>query len=802
MARLRLPPPVDPSIVRAQRELFRSWRIRVWLGLAALLTLGLVQLPLFGVVGFELALVAAAFGSLAGLDLGAALVRRAQAAAARPLDRAVPPWRLVLALAGRAPLAPLAVVVVPLAGAAVHGLWAPTCDWAYGLEAYAIMALASTVLGAGGGVVVGLWVGRTRGLGALAPFAVALALTALGLHRFYSEPPVFSYSPLVGFFPGNLYDEDIRLDPALYWARLEQLATVLALLAATALAVDAPTLRVRLRRRRHRLATGALAVAVPAALCALALRHHAGDLGYAIDAPDIWAELGGVHRTRHFIIHHDDRPDIAADIELIAADHELRLHQVCRTLGVDPARVGTIRSYVFASSEQKGRLMGARRVEMAKPWRREIYLTHEDFPHGSLRHEIAHVVAGTFGSAGFDVSARSVLGLPLLFNPGMIEGVAVAADWPGTRALTPHQSMRAMELLGFAPSAREVLGVRFLTLSSARSYTAAGSFIRFLLDRHGPAPLRALYASGGDFDRAYGTSQAELVRAWREMLATVEVPAADLEAARERFRQRGILQRPCPHANAQRMRRAAQAAGERRAEAIALVRAVCRDEPDEPRYRMILADLLARGAPDEVAEARAIYDAFAAGERGAVLAAEGLSSLATLDGRGGELAAVRGHVERALALPLDDERRRPFEALARALDGPGLGGVFLRGYFFARGGGGLTWALAAAVASGGGDGGGDDGDGALAWYLVGLRAAERGEHTLAAWALDAAFARGLPTPRFVRNAARRLAVSAWRAGDRRALDTALAALTASAYETDRALADDWRERAAFTPPPP
>ena len=47
-------------------------------------------------------------------------------------------------------------------------------------------------------------------------------------------------------------------------------------------------------------------------------------------------------------------------------------------------------SRILSTDEWKS---GARDVEMAKPWRREIYLEHRGFPHGSLRHEIAHAVA-------------------------------------------------------------------------------------------------------------------------------------------------------------------------------------------------------------------------------------------------------------------------------------------------------------------------------------------------------------------------------------------------------------------------
>src|SRR6185503_4424610 len=117
--------------------------------------------------------------------------------------------------------------------------------------------------------------------------------------------------------------------------------------------------------------------------------------------------------------------------------------QVVARTGV--AVPGKIHSYYFANGEQKARWMGARNVEMAKPWRREIYIDHRAFPHTSLRHEIAHVVAGEFGDPLFGVSARSVLGIPIPV-PGMIEGYAVAADWPGgyERTITPHQTMRVL----------------------------------------------------------------------------------------------------------------------------------------------------------------------------------------------------------------------------------------------------------------------------------------------------------------------------------------------------------------------
>lgn len=780
----------DPVLDEAVTTQLRSRRFMVWAALTLVTTIALLRLPLFGVLGFELGLCLAVFGSLAGLDLGAALVRAAQARPLVGLARTVGPGRLVLGLAARALVAPTLLVATPAVAAAVHGVWAPTCDWGFGVRAVVALGLVSTWLGAGSGAALALWLGPRRFWAAAAPWLTALVLVALALWRFYSAPPVFSYSPLVGFFPGNLYDEDIRLAAPLYWARLEQLATVLAALAAAAALLDAPSLRVRLRGRRPRpVGRRALAVAVVAGAVALGLRVQAGRLGYAVDAADLQAALGGERRTAHFVIHHAQRADLLADLDLIAADHELRLAQVCATLGVDPDRVGTIHSYLFASDEQKGRLMGARHVEMAKPWRREIYLSHDGFPHPSLRHEIAHVVAGTFGDPWFSVSAGRVVGMPLLVNPGLIEGLAVAVDWPGSsRTMTPHQATRALELLGWAPPADQLLSLRFLTLSSARSYTTAGSFVRWLLDTQGAPAVRTLYATGGDFEAAFGVDQATLLAGWKQMLETMEVPAQVLESARDRYRGGGVFSRPCPHAVAARLARADRlaAAGDR-AGAVALVRRVCVDAP-EPGHLLELAGLLALGDDDEQAEAHRIYQAAADGRQGVAAAATALEALARTAMAAGARDLARLRLAAALALPLDDERRRPLEAMAHALDDRGLAGGALTRYFFAAGGSRLAWA-ALAVSLRPRD--------AFARYLLGLQLGEAGLWAASARVLRGALDGPLPSPRFVRAGARRALVAAWRSQDLATLAAVATILEGTGYEVDRWAARDWRERAAF-----
>jgi len=833
----------------AIRRMSRRPRLWVWLGIAVVVfgfLLGLV--PLFNVLGYELAIAASVLAAVSGLDLGAALARERQWMREPAIARAVYPGRALarssLAAAGLA----VAVVLPPALIAAVRGLWVPTCDWWFGVKAYLVMpvvtaafagvlghaigvavgsrderdargdrriglviisvlgvAVGTIVLVASGsieaGIVVALAVSAVPGLlvwvaaphrSTVIALVVPIAVLALAaVYQFYAAPPVFTYNALIGYFPGNLYDENIQLGMPLLWSRLEQLAWLIAIVGFVAARMDVPLFRVRREPRPATRRSGAWAVAIASLVAALTLHWFGGELGYRIDADEIEAELGGRIETAHFIIHYAKTEDIEHDIALIAADHEFRYAQVVAQLGVAPP--GKLRSFYFANRDQKARWMGARDVEMAKPWRREIYLEHRGFPHGSLRHEIAHAVASTFGDPIFGVATRRVAGVPLLVSPGLIEGLAVAIDWPGGDRMTPHESVRAMQEMGFTPPISELLSLRFLTVSSARSYTTAGSFLRFLLERYGAPALRELYRSGGDFNHAYGKTFATLENEWRHMIAAIQLPPETIEGMREQFRRGSVFARPCPHANAARREQARMAyADGKRSNAVTLMRAVCNDAPDEPRYKLELGEFLVGGTSLERVQAVALWTALANSDRvTSSLRADAYEHLARQAALTGDYARTTELIGIARKLPVDPNTRRQLEAEWFALQHKGPAGPALRAYFFVPFGAfdAPTWALLATLA---------EPSLGIAHYLVGLQKANTGEWQAAAEALDLGITRGLPAIDFVRNGGRRLAVVAYRAGDSARVERAIGVLRRDGMtESDRLLADDFRQRLDF-----
>lgn len=826
------------------RALFARWRLRIWITCAAALGVVLGFVPLFGVLGFELAIVGAVFGSVAGLDLGAALAREIMWSDAPAIERASYPGRALGRGAMMAAAIAVGVTLIPAFIAAIRGLWVPTCDWWFGIKAYFLMAVISAALAGALGHALAVAVGsqgeptRDRrivvAIGALLGLSLALVLiiagatvlgalivgggvaiilgglfwliaphrstvvalalplvviAAGGLYRFYSAPPVFTYNAILGYFPGNLYDENIELGTALLWSRLEQLAWVIAVLGIVASRLDVPSYRIARDARPAQRRFIPLFVALAAATGGTLLHLSAGTLGYSIDRGEIADELGGTYETPHFVIHYAKTPEIEKDISLVAADHELRYAQVVAQLGVAPP--GKLTSYYFANRDQKARWIGAKDVEMAKPWRREIYLDHRSFPHGSLRHEIAHAVASAFGDPIFGVASRRVAGVPVMVSPGLIEGLAVAIDWPsGYERLTPHEAVRAMQAMGYTPTIRQLLSLQFLAVSSARSYSTAGSFLKFLLDTYGAASLRKLYSSGGDFGGVYGKSITKLETEWREMISKIELPADVIEGTRERFRSGSVFARPCPHANAARREKAADAlASGNRGDAIRLMRAICKDAPEEPRYKLELGDFLAGGSDEEQHEAKTLWTAIAESATATTsLRADAYERLAR---DATDVVETIKLIGKARELGVDPNARRQLEAEWFALHHDGPAAFALRGYFFPSKTpiNSPTWAVMASIA---------EPDLGFGFYLLGLQLTVSSDWKQSAVALDYSLARGLPDIAFVRNGARKLAVAAYRAHDVPRVKRAIEVLRGPGMtETDHLLADDWEQRLRF-----
>jgi Flp pilus assembly protein TadD len=763
--------------------------------------------PLFNVVGYESSLALALLASAAGLFLGATALCQERArrtwadaalADARPLSALLRPL-------GRALLAALLALLPPLLLLLGNGLRVRTCNYLAGLSFFALLPVASAALGCAVGLACAL-VCRGR----LRAFLLGLGLILFSLlwtaQRFLASPAIFAYDPWFGYFPGSLYDEEVTIQPALYAARAYHAVWAAALLLLCASLLDGQRLRLSWHRARGRLLAGGLA----GLGLALLLAGRQDRLGTYLDSRAVERTLSQERRTPHFTLRYTPGGAVARDIDLYAREHELRYRQLAEVLGVEPTwpatwqsrllglenRHGGIVSYLFESARQKQQLMGAGHTYIAKPWRREIYLQHEAWPHPVLKHELAHVFAG---AAGDRLLRGSLHGL--VPNVGMIEGLAVAADWDGGR-LSDHQATRAMRVARLQPELRRLFGLSFFAVSSGRAYTVAGSFCRYLLERYGPAPLLQVYQAGGSpaaFGRAYGVPFAKLEEGWNDLIERQPLAPQDLAVERERVRRPAVFHKVCAHELAVRRQRAheATARGDL-AQARRLLTSICRDDPGEPRHVLELMEHLwgagQRAEAEEAARRLLRY-------REPVLEARAHALLGDAAWLRGDAAAADREYEAALKRPADEGLTRLLLAKRWALSpaGRGAGAAVLRVLVGDPGNRTrdgaldlftLTQAIEAAPDLG------------LPRYLLGRQLYNRGGHAEAVPVLRRALELGLPDRRFAMQARRLLGQALLLSGDTEGAQAAFRQVIAELKPEEQGVRIellDWIDRAAKWP---
>lgn len=587
----------------------------VWWAVLAAIALALCGMPLFDLLGFEFAF---AISIPLTFYAGHCGVRARRATPGRPWQSARTAARAALI----ASLWPLAIITA-------NALRVQNCNYLEGLAFYAIITATGAIVAAGWGAAIGGVFAR-RGYAIF--IAGVLATLALAGHRFWFDPPVDLFHPFFGYWPGALYDDVLVIDDRLIWSRFEDLAIAAAALAGT-------TLPSNLRWRPALIAAAAIGLAAFA-------RHGATRHAVHRDAEWITTALGAVTVTEHLRIVHpatwtpDDRRLMTTELEFAYA--ELRAF-----FGFETSRPITI--WLHPDETTKKRLMGARRVRIAKPWQWAFHVHAPAIGQSVLVHEMAHVFSAEIADAPHHLSLYrgTVPHMPL------IEGLAEAATWKTDR-LDLHQWSAAMHRIGVAPPLAELLApAGFYRRNARTAYTLCGSFARHYHDTHGPGALAAAYRAG-TFETA-GADLPSLIADWQAFLTAQPLPDHALAYAEARFDHPSIFGRACAHEIAA-LRNAAATALPR--DALHHIEAILHHQPDDIPARLAYADLLA--ALDRPSEARTIARALAddprAGAIARAAARERLADLAALAGDPDTARPLYAQVD-AIAFERADLRR-------------------------------------------------------------------------------------------------------------------------------------------------
>lgn len=467
-----------------------------WLTLAAIAA-SFTWLPLLSLPGYELASAHTVLIGVLGLGLATH--------GARKVPRGLPST-VAMALVLTSTTVPALMLAV------LRTRFGSPCDPFFNIQFVPVLVLPTALLVAALGALVARltshwWPALLLNVGFFSLGAVATVWPIL------FGPQAFVFNHFVGFAPGPLYDEDVRITSPLLWFRL---ATVLLALA--------------LSSRR--------VVGIVCAIGFVMLELHGVELGFRMNDEALAAALGGRVETDEFVLHYP-RSYSEEEVARIVGDVSFRYAQNVKFFGVAPA--GKVRVWWYRSPAEKQRLVGAANTQFAKPWRREVHVNDFGFPHPVIKHELVHAMAAPWGAPPFGVAASFGGWFP---QTGVIEGLAVAADNPFDE-LTLHQWAAAMKKKNLLPDvATNMTASGFYASPPSRAYATAGSFLRYLADTHGREKLRELYFDG-DFERAYGIALEKLAADYVAFLDTVPLDNEAVNQAFARFRRGSVFERPC-----------------------------------------------------------------------------------------------------------------------------------------------------------------------------------------------------------------------------------------------------------------
>jgi len=547
----------------------------------------LAFVPLFNLLGYEFCAALSVIVSLTAGPVAIGIAQRRQSV----LSEQAQPGKVVLSVYLAALVHNLILLILPLAIILLNALRVLNCNITVGLWFFILLPVATSIVCTAWGTAIGLSIHR-RFLGGLIYAIVWLGLALFYFFEFWFGPQMDSFNQLTGWVAGPIFDEVVEPGLALFLARLHGLLWAIVVLGATATFMDPHLNKLRpgviLRNR------SALAVTVTCAILALTLWGFDTQAGFGRSLGAVEDVLSKTTKTAHFIIYHD--PDLSEEkVCLLAHDHEFRFHQVEKVIG--PQILPPIKSYVFPNAASKRRLAGAGQTQYVKPWQYSMYLNGADFPHPIMKHELTHAMSAGFGSWPFRASASTFI-WP---NVGLLEGLAVAVDWPAKKH-DPHLWSAAQRRTGQAPDIRSLFDpLGFWSKSPRRSYILAGSFVRFLLDNYSLERFRQAYYSGR-LEGFYEKSQEQLIQEWEKYLDGLELSPVVTETARDKFSRPSIFLRTCAHeVSALRFQISQLLAHKKFKEAAEVTQTILSHLPDDPVSLQLLAEIRRKEDKFEVA---------------------------------------------------------------------------------------------------------------------------------------------------------------------------------------------------------
>jgi hypothetical protein len=496
----------------------RSFQISVLI--LILFAIVCTRIPLFNYLGFEFSALTVLLAGFVGGLLTLSLWKQIDCECKADV------WQFV----GEIALVQCILLVIPFLISLANVLFVKNCSIGDGMVLYVLTVIPGVLFSVALAMVVGIVFEKWRKT--IFTVLYILVLLHIPLVTFF-RPQIFAFNPIPGFFPGLTYDETLQVTQRLLIYRLATFAAS-GCLVTTAIWIW----NIRFRRKKRKEASqqsfpfieiAVLALLVPIVLVMLLFSER---LGFSSSKQYIQQKLAGNYKITHFEIIYPAGSVKREQIERLGRLHEYYYSKLSHDLNVQSQE--RIVSFLYSSPEEKGKLIGAGRTDIAKPWLRQIHINLTDVEAG-LKHEMAHILAAEFGWSPFKIS----------HNSGLVEGIAVAV---GDDVWYDEPLDRAAALVfaaGVNPDMESLFSISgFAKVNAGVSYALAGSFCKFLIDSFGIDQFKKLYQSG-DFVLTYNRILPSLLTDWRTIVHRQQFTTNDSIKAKYFFRRSSIFGKEC-----------------------------------------------------------------------------------------------------------------------------------------------------------------------------------------------------------------------------------------------------------------
>lgn len=409
------------------------------------------------------------------------------------------------------------LLAVPFLVSTVNSFVSGFCSFIDGLLFYLVITAPSIIIGVALAMISVFLSNRFRGIWLFLFYIGILFIIVLEI---YFNPQVYVFNPIIGFFPGTIYDEGISVTWKLFFYRVLNVIFFGFIISSI----------VRIKRKKGG-SKKSLRIIISLVVLA-AFYIFSPTLGFSTTRTHLETELSNQLESEHFIIQYDKRID-DNDLKYLAVSQEYYYHQLKDFFLLELNE--KIQIYVFYDDDQKKELFGSRNADVAKPWLNQIYISFTNWEH-TLRHELAHCFSGAFGTGIFKLSSG--------LNPMLIEGIAEAADGQYMENSLHYMASLAYNK-GYKVDVEQLLSkYGFFSSVSSLSYIYSGSFIKYLIQNEGIVKFKEFYASG-DFNKSYGYELSKVVKEYYSFLENYEGNLSE-DKALFHFGGKTLFQKVCP----------------------------------------------------------------------------------------------------------------------------------------------------------------------------------------------------------------------------------------------------------------